>query len=129
TSWCRGRSMDTFFRLCVRAPRMRMASIQLSCPSFTNSQLATIACSAIPRIREYAFMIEAAASADRPQRLRLTSTERKASIMLALLFASHKLGLFLLTHVFAVAAQAIPGGNDATRVGLALGAYGLTQAI
>lgn len=74
-------------------------------------------------------MTEAAASADRPQRLRLTSTERKASIMLALLFASRMLGLFLLTPVFAVAAQAIPGGNDATRVGLALGAYGLTQAI
>lgn len=49
--------------------------------------------------------------------------------MLALLFASRMLGLFLLTPVFAVAAQAIPGGNDATRVGLALGAYGLTQAV
>src|SRR5690554_2164853 len=34
----------------------------------------------------------------------------------------------MLTPVFAVAAQAIPGGNDATRVGIALGAYGLTQA-
>lgn len=73
-------------------------------------------------------MNQAAASADQPQRLRLTSTERRASIMLALLFASRMLGLFLLTPVFAVAAQAIPGGTDATRVGLALGAYGLTQA-
>ena len=73
-------------------------------------------------------MTQAAASAEKPQRLRLTPTERKASIMLALLFASRMLGLFLLTPVFAVAAQAIPGGNDATRVGLALGAYGLTQA-
>src|SRR5690554_4606519 len=73
-------------------------------------------------------MTQAAASADKPQRLSLTSTERRASIMLALLFASRMLGLFLLTPVFAVAAQAIPGGNDATRVGLALGAYGLTQA-
>lgn len=74
-------------------------------------------------------MNQAAASAARPQRLKLTAAERKASIMLALLFASRMLGLFLLTPVFAVAAQAIPGGNDATRVGLALGAYGLTQAI
>lgn len=74
-------------------------------------------------------MTQAAVSADKPQRLKLTSTERRASIMLALLFASRMLGLFLLTPVFAVAAQAIPGGNDATRVGLALGAYGLTQAI
>jgi len=73
-------------------------------------------------------MTQAAASADKPQRLKLTSTERRASIMLALLFASRMLGLFLLTPVFAVAAQAIPGGNDAARVGFALGAYGLTQA-
>src|SRR5690554_1685989 len=74
-------------------------------------------------------MTQAAASADKPPRLKLTAIERKASIMLALLFASRMLGLFLLTPVFAVAAQAIPGGNDATRVGLALGAYGLTQAV
>jgi len=74
-------------------------------------------------------MIQAAASADKPLRLKLTPTERRASIMLALLFASRMLGLFLLTPVFAVAAQAIPGGTDATRVGLALGAYGLTQAV
>src|SRR5690606_14193281 len=61
-------------------------------------------------------------------RLRLTPVERRASVMLALLFASRMLGLFLLTPIFAVAALAIPGGNDAARVGLALGAYGLTQA-
>lgn len=74
-------------------------------------------------------MTQAATRADKPQRLKLTPLERRASIMLALLFASRMLGLFLLTPVFAVAAQAIPGGNDATRVGLALGAYGLTQAV
>lgn len=62
-------------------------------------------------------------------KLRLTPVERRASVMLALLFASRMLGLFLLTPIFAVAAQAIPGGNDAARVGLALGAYGLTQAV
>lgn len=62
-------------------------------------------------------------------KLKLTAVERRASVTLALLFASRMLGLFLLTPIFAVAAQAIPGGNDAARVGLALGAYGLTQAI
>src|SRR3546814_506051 len=61
--------------------------------------------------------------------LKLTPTERRASITLALLFASRMLGLFLLTPLFAVAALTIPGGNDAAKVGLALGAYGLTQAI
>ncbi len=66
----------------------------------------------------------------KPERvaLKLTPVERRASIMLALLFACRMLGLFLLTPVFAVAAQTIPGGNDAAKVGLALGAYGLTQA-
>src|SRR5690606_28179514 len=70
-----------------------------------------------------------AATAKPPRvKLKLTATERKASIMLALLFASRMLGLFLLTPVFAVAALSIPGGNDAAKVGFALGAYGLTQA-
>lgn len=62
-------------------------------------------------------------------KLKLTPIERRASITLAMLFASRMLGLFLLTPIFAVAAQAIPGGNNAAKVGLALGAYGLTQAI
>jgi len=65
----------------------------------------------------------------RRARLKLTPVERRASIALALLFASRMLGLFLLTPVFAVAALSIPGGSDAAKVGLALGAYGLTQAI
>lgn len=67
-------------------------------------------------------------SPKRPPELRLTAAERRASISLALLFAVRMLGLFLLTPIFAVAAQALPGGNDPVRVGLALGAYGLTQA-
>jgi len=62
-------------------------------------------------------------------RLRLTPTERRASISLALLFAVRMLGLFLLTPVFAVAAQTLRHGDNAARVGLALGAYGLTQAL
>lgn len=61
-------------------------------------------------------------------KLRLTPVERRASISLALLFAVRMLGLFLLTPIFAVAAPALAGGNNAARVGLALGAYGLTQA-
>lgn len=62
-------------------------------------------------------------------RLKLTVEERRASSALALLFSVRMLGLFLLTPVFAVAALSLPGGNSATKVGLALGAYGLTQAI
>lgn len=61
--------------------------------------------------------------------LKLTALERRSSIALALLFAARMLGLFLLTPIFAVAAGALVGGDDPIRVGLALGAYGLTQAV
>lgn len=62
-------------------------------------------------------------------RLALTPSERRASISLAGLFAARMLGLFLLLPVFAVAAQGLKGGLDPARVGLALGIYGLTQAV
>lgn len=65
--------------------------------------------------------------ADSP--LKLTPTERRASVALASLFACRMLGLFLLLPVFAVAASGLPGGEDPARVGLALGMYGLTQAV
>ena len=65
---------------------------------------------------------------DQP-RLALTASERRASISLAGLFAARMLGLFLLLPVFAVAAQGLKGGLDPARVGLALGIYGLTQAV
>lgn len=64
-----------------------------------------------------------------PARLSLNPVERSASVWLAGLFATRMLGLFLLLPVFAVAAQTLEGGMDATQVGLALGAYGLTQAV
>lgn len=63
------------------------------------------------------------------KRLALTPLERKASTWLALLFAVRMLGLFLLTPVFAVAASTLIGGNNPLLIGLALGAYGLTQAV
>lgn len=68
-------------------------------------------------------------ASERPVRLSLTALERKASMLLALLFASRMLGLFLLTPVFAVVAQTLVGGDDPAKVGFALGAYGLTQAV
>lgn len=70
-----------------------------------------------------------ASSRPRTPPLRLTPLERRSSIALATLFAARMLGLFLLTPIFAVAAGALIGGDDPVRVGLALGAYGLTQAV
>ncbi|MFY8126308.1 MAG: MFS transporter [Hydrogenophaga sp.] len=59
----------------------------------------------------------------------MTSTERRASASLAAIFALRMLGLFLVLPVFALEAARLPGGDDATRVGWAMGLYGLTQAL
>jgi len=58
----------------------------------------------------------------------MTPLELRASVSLASLFALRMLGLFLILPVFAVHARSLPGGDDATLIGLALGIYGLTQA-
>lgn len=54
--------------------------------------------------------------------------ERRAALGLAAIFALRMLGLFIILPVFAVAARSLTGGQDVAAVGLALGAYGLTQA-
>lgn len=59
----------------------------------------------------------------------MTPLERRASGSLALIFALRMLGLFLVLPVFALEASKYPGGNDPALVGLALGIYGLTQAL
>lgn len=59
----------------------------------------------------------------------MTSSERRAGIGLASIFALRMLGLFLILPVFSLAAQKLPGGDNLTLVGIALGAYGLTQAL
>ena len=60
---------------------------------------------------------------------RMTPMERRAGVSLASIFALRMLGLFLILPVFSVYAKTLPGGGDLTMVGIALGAYGLTQAI
>lgn len=59
----------------------------------------------------------------------MTSAERRAGAGLASIFALRMLGLFLILPVFSVYAKDLPSGNDMRLVGLALGAYGLTQAL
>ena len=59
---------------------------------------------------------------------KMTPLEKRAGISLASIFALRMLGLFLILPVFAEYAKHIPGGQDLTLVGIALGAYGLTQA-
>ena len=60
---------------------------------------------------------------------RMSSLELRASLSLALLFALRMLGLFLILPVFAVHAPQLAGGDDQVLVGLALGAYGLSQGL
>ena len=60
---------------------------------------------------------------------RMNATEIRASVSLAAIFGLRMLGLFLILPVFAIHAKSLPGGDNATLVGLALGMYGLTQAI
>ena len=58
----------------------------------------------------------------------MSSSEIRASTSLASIFALRMLGMFLILPVFAVHARSLPGGHDATLVGLAMGIYGLTQS-
>lgn len=59
---------------------------------------------------------------------RMSSQEKRTGISLAAVFALRMLGLFLILPVFAIYARELPSGNDMALVGIALGAYGLTQA-
>jgi predicted MFS family arabinose efflux permease len=53
----------------------------------------------------------------------------RASIGLSGIFGLRLLGMFVILPVFAIYAEQLPGGNDLMLVGLAIGAYGLTQAL
>ena len=57
-----------------------------------------------------------------------TALERRAAISLALVFAFRMLGLFMLIPVFAIYGKDLVGFSPFW-IGLAIGAYGLTQAI
>ena len=57
-----------------------------------------------------------------------TSVERRAVTGLACLYCLRMLGLFMVLPLFAVYAQELAGASTAS-IGLALGAYGLTQAL
>jgi MFS family permease len=58
----------------------------------------------------------------------MTSTEKRASVSLALIYALRMLGLFMILPVFAIYAENLEDSTPLL-VGVALGVYGLTQAI
>ena len=59
----------------------------------------------------------------------MTSVELRAGVSLAGVFGLRMLGLFFILPVLAVHAAHIRGGDNLTLVGIALGAYGLSQGI
>jgi MFS family permease len=59
----------------------------------------------------------------------MSAAELRAATSLAGVFGLRMLGLFLILPVFAVHATQLAGGDNLTLVGIALGAYGLSQAI
>jgi len=59
----------------------------------------------------------------------MTSVELRAGVSLAGVFGLRMLGLFFILPVLAVHAVHIEGGDNLTLVGIALGAYGLSQGI
>ena len=63
-----------------------------------------------------------------PSGAALLPAERRAVLYLAAIYATRLLGLFLLLPVLALHAGSLPGGTPLL-AGLAVGAYGLTQAI
>ncbi len=62
-------------------------------------------------------------------RSKMTPLELRASIGLSGIFGLRLLGMFVILPVFAIYAERLPGGDNLTLVGFAIGAYGLTQAV
>ncbi|MCB5208006.1 MFS transporter [Methylovorus mays] len=60
---------------------------------------------------------------------RMSAQELRASMSLASIYGLRMLGMFLILPIFAIYAETLPGGDSHLMIGLALGAYGLTQAI
>ena len=58
----------------------------------------------------------------------MTPTELRAAVSLSSIFGLRMLGMFVILPVFAIYAEGLPGGDNLTLVGIAIGIYGLTQA-
>jgi len=72
--------------------------------------------------------VASAARTATPPPIRMTPLELRASISLASIFGLRLLGMFSILPVFALYASGLPGW-DKTWIGIAMGIYGLTQAV
>ena len=64
-----------------------------------------------------------------PYSERMSALEVRASLSLASIYGLRMLGMFLILPIFSIYAETLPGGESHMLIGLALGAYGLTQAM
>jgi MFS family permease len=60
---------------------------------------------------------------------RMQPDERRAAFSLASIYAMRMLGLFMVMPVFMLEARHYEGGDDLSAIGLAMGMYGLVQAV
>ena len=60
---------------------------------------------------------------------KMTPTELRATISLASIYGLRMLGMFLILPIFAIYASTLPEKPSSLMIGLALGVYGLTQAM
>ena len=60
---------------------------------------------------------------------RMTPDERRSAFSLASIYALRMLGLFMVMPVFMLEARHYEGGDDLSAIGMALGVYGLVQAV
>lgn len=60
---------------------------------------------------------------------KMTPTELRATMSLASIYGLRMLGMFLILPIFAIYATSLPNQPSSLMIGLALGAYGLTQAL
>lgn len=60
---------------------------------------------------------------------KMSAIEKRATVGLAGIYGLRMFGMFIILPVFAFYAEHLPGGGNYTLIGIALGAYGLTQAV
>lgn len=64
-----------------------------------------------------------------PSEIRFTKDEWRACLSLSMLYGLRMLGLFLVFPILAAEARKLEGGTDPMWIGIAVGIYGLTQAL
>jgi len=64
-----------------------------------------------------------------PDESRMNPDERRSAFSLASIYALRMLGLFMVMPVFMLEARHYEGGDDLSAIGMAMGVYGLVQAV